>query len=283
MSDDEPSNLPAVLNIDTNLTKPIERAVGIIEKSLGQLWKPVGRVFNAYADGVATGIEARAARRIEIEGIRHQQNIEAITRKTMAYVQCEEGEEPSEDWIRQFFLFAQDCSEDNMQHIWAKLLAGEIDSPGAISRRLLNCVRLMSQDEAQAFMRLSQHIWTIKEATGPTMYGMVIDYVATGEAAGDIDVQDSWTVGIDDLHLLQDIDLCTQSTVSLSSDTTEFTCGKTSALIRPQDDADDELEIYTLTRIGVELMTLAGDERNEAYANQIIQYLDERKLIVVDP
>ena len=45
--------------------------------------------------------------------------------------------EPDHDWTARFFNYIQDVSSDEMQSLWAKVLAGEIERPGSrIHQRL---------------------------------------------------------------------------------------------------------------------------------------------------
>ena len=46
--------------------------------------------------------------------------------------------EPDPDWTARFFDYAQDISSEDMQRIWAKILAGEVESPGRTSLRTLD-------------------------------------------------------------------------------------------------------------------------------------------------
>ena len=57
------------------------------------------------------------------------------------------------DWTARFFDDAKDVSDKEMQKLWAKLLAGEVESPGSVSLRTLSILRNMTQKEAELFAR----------------------------------------------------------------------------------------------------------------------------------
>lgn len=62
--------------------------------------------------------------------------------------------EPDHDWIARFFEAVQDVSSDDMQKIWAKILAGEVENPGRASIRTLSILRNLDQTTAKLFQRL---------------------------------------------------------------------------------------------------------------------------------
>ena len=59
--------------------------------------------------------------------------------------------EPDPDWTPRFFDCVQDVSSEDMQKIWAKILAGEVESPGRTSLRTLDTLRNMTRRDAEMF------------------------------------------------------------------------------------------------------------------------------------
>ena len=59
--------------------------------------------------------------------------------------------EPDPDWTARFFNEVQDVSSEDMQKIWAKILAGEVESPGRTSLRTLDTLRDMTKKDAKMF------------------------------------------------------------------------------------------------------------------------------------
>ena len=64
------------------------------------------------------------------------------------------------DWTARFFDNAKDVSDKEMQNLWAKLLAGEVESPGSVSLRTLSILRNMTQKEAELFARAVNYIFS---------------------------------------------------------------------------------------------------------------------------
>jgi len=66
------------------------------------------------------------------------------------------SEEPVEkDWMNRFLNIAEDISDEDMQVIWGRVLAGEIKKPKSFSLRTLEVLRNMSKEEAFLLMRTS--------------------------------------------------------------------------------------------------------------------------------
>ena len=59
--------------------------------------------------------------------------------------------EPDPDWTARFFNDVQDVSSEDMQKIWARILAGEVESPGRTSLRTLDTLRNMTKSDAVMF------------------------------------------------------------------------------------------------------------------------------------
>ena len=62
------------------------------------------------------------------------------------------------DWTARFFNDVQDVSSEEMQRLWAKVLAGEVDQPGQFSLRTLDALRNMSVDEATLFAEACNYV-----------------------------------------------------------------------------------------------------------------------------
>lgn len=62
------------------------------------------------------------------------------------------------DWIIRFFDAVGNVSNQELQKLWGKVLAGEIKSPGTCSLRTMDIIHNMSQKEAEIFDRLSKYV-----------------------------------------------------------------------------------------------------------------------------
>lgn len=55
------------------------------------------------------------------------------------------------DWAARFFNEVQDISSEQMQILWARLLAGQARNPGSVSVRTLSVLKNLDQDTAELF------------------------------------------------------------------------------------------------------------------------------------
>lgn len=65
------------------------------------------------------------------------------------------------DWFVRFFEDAGNIGDEQMQELWAKVLAGEIDHPGTFSLRALDVLRNLSREEAEVLQTLGAYAVTI--------------------------------------------------------------------------------------------------------------------------
>jgi hypothetical protein len=97
--------------------------------------------------------------------LRRQRNIEAITDKAIEALPPAVSHDPiEEDWIAHFFEQCQDISNERMQTLWGKLLAVEVERPGAFSPRTVSLVRTLRPRDAEWFTRFCTFVW---EGNGP--------------------------------------------------------------------------------------------------------------------
>lgn len=57
-------------------------------------------------------------------------------------------------WVDSFVAGAEQAYDEDVQRLWGKLLAGEMENPGAYSKRAMTTLRDMSSREAELFERL---------------------------------------------------------------------------------------------------------------------------------
>lgn len=102
----------------------------------------------------------RTQTRMAYQELKKQQNIENVANKAVAVLADEEAVAPDpvdQDWLMRFFNTVEDVGNEEMQEIWARLLAGEVKKPGTFSLRTLETLRNMTQEEAVAFEKMCTH------------------------------------------------------------------------------------------------------------------------------
>src|SRR5437868_4297662 len=131
----------SLINIG-ELSRPATILVEKISDAVGGIFKPyqIVRVAKAeaHADRVraeaqieVSDIQRRAFHRFLNEEAKKQKNIEDITQKALPLLN--EDSKPSEiedDWITHFFDRCRLVSDDELQSLWSRVLAGEANSAG---------------------------------------------------------------------------------------------------------------------------------------------------------
>lgn len=102
-------------------------------------------------------IAKRASSRLAYQEINKQENIECVVDNAYSELKgkdLESEENVDKDWMLRFINSVEDISNEDMQKIWGKLLAGEIIKPHTFALRTLDVLRNLSQDEAKLFQRM---------------------------------------------------------------------------------------------------------------------------------
>lgn len=176
-------NLPETVE---KLVDPVEKLIETVARGVGKVYEPthVKRMAKAkaqeirtisaavrdnadlpmyYANGVV-GIDAtstsdlasRAAIRLGAQELRKQQNIESVihfSKNELEKVEGASSESVDPDWTTRFMNSVEDIGDEEMQKLWGKILAGEIKKPKSFSLRTLECIKNLSQQEAQLFYK----------------------------------------------------------------------------------------------------------------------------------
>lgn len=158
------------------LTKPAEILTNRVCDAIGGSFRPrqIRRVAQAEADakiinakseieckqlqeaaGFVDGdIGARAIRRMVEEEVKKQANIEEIT--SLAIEKLTNNAKPEDidqDFITNLFDKCKNVSDEDMQSLWASLLAGEANKPGSFSKRTVALVDSLDRKDAILFSR----------------------------------------------------------------------------------------------------------------------------------
>ncbi|XGV96379.1 MAG: DUF2806 domain-containing protein [Leptolyngbya sp. BL-A-14] len=173
-----------------NLGDVSKPAVVLIEKisdAIGGLFKPyhIRQIARAEADAdkikaiaqiEITELQQRALQRFVFEEAKKQNNIEAITAKALPYLNEDANpNDVEDDWITNFFDKSRLISDEHMQELWAKLLAGEANSPGSYSKRTIDLLSSLDKADALLFSTLCRFCFFLEEDISPLIYSQ--DYL----------------------------------------------------------------------------------------------------------
>ena len=125
--------------------------------------------------GTALTLGQRVTPRLQMQRERQQQNLEKIMALALEY--CPErvsAQEIDPDWFSQYCELVLNISNDNMQQLWAKILAGEIATPGRFSLKTLQILQQMSHKEAQSLqLAASLSCRSRQEQSGRIYFGYI--------------------------------------------------------------------------------------------------------------
>jgi hypothetical protein len=210
-------------------------------------------------------VETAAWQTIE-DSVRRQVNV------ANAIIHAEEQlrEDPQEppqrkiddDWLYRWRDYAGDVSAEEMQHLWGKLLAGELKAPGSYSLRFLDFLRNLSQSEARAIEKLSRF------AIGGILWR---DASSFFESEG---ISFSTLLEMQDLGVISGVESLGLQTTWKTTSSEKFVKALTSngkVLIAKHNDATKQLSlnIYILTAIGRQIVGLGKFEPHIDYLTKI--------------
>ena len=165
---------PSLINV-RGLTKPATVLVEKISNAVGILWEPtqIRRIAQAKSDAALIlanneieidDVKRRAARRFVEEETRSQQNMESIGIKAIPNLNPNAPtKDVEDDWIANFFDKCRIVSDNDMQDLWSRVLAGEANSPGSFSRKTVNLMADLDKASAQLFVSLCRFGWRIDD------------------------------------------------------------------------------------------------------------------------
>lgn len=127
-------------------SEPAGKLIEALRAATGVLYAPThlrrmaraesdASVIKAETDLKIKALEKRAARRVQAQEVRRQENIEAVvdgaTKELPANVTAQRLDE---DWTAEFFNNCQDVSDSKMQLLWSRILAGNLRRQGSSPR-----------------------------------------------------------------------------------------------------------------------------------------------------
>ena len=159
------------------VSKSINKLLGTISSAIGIVYEPTR--IKRLADAETYKIKALANAQIEAESLgntelatridevsrmvvakelRRQDNIAYIVNEAIKQIELKEqvsDEEVDPDWTTRFINIAQDISNEDMKNLWAQILAGEVAKPRTYSLRTLECLKNITKEEAELFVKVS--------------------------------------------------------------------------------------------------------------------------------
>lgn len=267
----------------SNLSKPADTLIKKVSDAVGVLYAPRQIKKMAEAEAEAAIIKAqseieisdlhrRAAHRLIGEEAQRQKNMEDITAKALPHLDEKATPDSMEnDWLVNFFDKSRIVSDNEMQELWSRVLAGEANTPGTYSKRTVNFLSDLDKAEAELFTKLCGFGWMIEE-----LVPLVLDVQA--------EIYNKHGINFNSLSHLESIGLIqfnSITNISLSNVPKRFAVlyyGKSLVLEMPKD-ANNRLGVgmVRLTKIGQEIAPICRSKPVEGFWGYVMdkwkQYL----------
>lgn len=171
--------MDSLVKIDGKL---IEKLIEVVSNAIGTLYEPRQLVRIACAEAEAERIKAiegakteallannderyaelsAIEKRVVAKELKRQKNINnvvAIAAQSLKDEKEVSSEPVNPDWATRFFDIAQDISDEAMQDLWGRILAGEVKRPKSYSFRTLDVLRNITREEAELFEKAAQYV-----------------------------------------------------------------------------------------------------------------------------
>lgn len=193
-------------------------------------------------DEIADYIEARETRKLN--------NVKSVLEKASSHFT--EGEKVSDepvdaDWTNRFIDIVEDISDETLQDIWGRIIAGEVKQPNSYSLRTLDLLRNITKEEAELFVKASKYYIETNFICTVTLH----ETLHLGETGliNSEDLTKDWSVEPNDVNK---IPVDKQNLLILHNNTDRrIRCN---------------ISVKKLTKAGIEIMTLIENpERSEFY------------------
>lgn len=272
------------------LSKPATVLIEKISDAIGGIFQPwqIRRVAEAEADAERikaaaqieiTKLERRTLQRFIAEEAKKQINIESITAKALP--QVEENAQPQnieDDWITNFFDKCRLISNEEMQILWSKVLAGEANSPGIYSKRTVNFLSSLDRSDAMSFQSLCNFGWFLENVT-PLIYDV------------DAEIYKRQGITFDSLTHLGEIGLLSFNNLSSYGlvglpKKVRITYHETPIDIEFENESDNQFNVgrIILSKVGRELAPICGSKPIPEFFDYTLEkWVQEMHLIVSSP
>lgn len=268
--------------------KPLEKLIDVISKGIGTVYRPRAIRKEAEAKSYEIEIIERAKSKALAEGkeidadvyeriqerllhkeTKRQNNIDSVSQIAAEQLSQEKtiSDEPvDDDWSARFFNIVEDISDEEMQNLWGRILAGEVKQPKSYSLRTLELLKNLSKEEASIFTKFAN----IRLASG--------DKHLIYNADNGKFLETEFGITFSDRLLLTELGLiASENNLEFSFNPTNKV--KTTNLLsygnkgivlhRAEDTPKQALQVLVFTKTGIELSRLVSQPFNENYIEKV--------------
>ena len=171
------------------------------------------------------------------------------------------------DWVARFFTDMQDVTSEHMQRIWAKILSGEVETPGRTSLHTLSVLKNMTQRDAKLFEHASKFVFD-NFVLNDDKYASQINQFP--EYSNFIELEN---------YGLFHTGSFLRVTIHIESEKLFFKMDTLYRMLANETPCIIEIPCYFLSKQGQELIRIIGSNISEEYLSVFSKFLYEKKKI----
>lgn len=274
-----------------DLSKPANTLIEKISDAIGGIFKPyqIKRVAEAEAQAdkikavtkiEITELQLRATQRFFIEEANKQNNIENITSDALGLLEKEsKPQNIDDDWIINFFDKARLISNEQMQKLWAKVLSGEANTPGTYSKKTIDILSSLSQDDAELFTKFCSYCFTIDDDSAIPMISGLNNQIFTQN-----NIDFPTIVRLESFNLIKETDNALGGYgLNITNDTFTINYFDKRANVELKNKSNKILRIgeVIFTHFGEQLAKLTEPKPVEGFFNYVLKHL-EKQINILD-
>ena len=231
----------------------------------------IDTLIREVSKGVSALSEGTLRRWNEKRDLIHAMNMCKIVEKARAKMGQESSTQESSKpfgvesgWLLNFLDKSKTVSDDEMQDLWASILAGEANNPGSYSTGTINLLPNLDQEDANLFVKLNSFTWLVIANRFPLIFDL------------DANIYRQNGITAETLILLDEIGLINYGGIQRTQLTTTlnpihlFYENKEILIEAPQFD----IGVVTLTRAGRQLLSICKSPKIEGFYQYVKDYIN---------
>lgn len=259
------------------ISKPISKLIDTFSAAVGHIFEPTSirrkalaeadaLIVSKVADAVSDDLAARARIRVQTQEFHRQLNIETILKETVAQLPEEVTEDPvHQDWVNRFLDNCQDVSAEELQKVWASVLARELTTPGSVSYKTLSTLSYLNKKDAGLFRTFCSFTW---EKSG---FFYHFKDPQTYDLLGEHGIVQSDIVHLTSLGLIDVGNLGLQFFIYPGEETIVSYFDQDFSLFLPGESEDVVCKVFMLSTAGRELFSLANPDSCPEYRDYVLK------------
>lgn len=201
-----------------------------------------------------------------------QKNLEQVLSKTEVILENEQtksqeniSESINEDWLSYYIEGASKISDEQVQELWAKILAGEIITPKTFSKRTLDVLLRLSTEEAKLFEKICGYVVEISN-----------NMILMNEGKLNAEYPYSEIMQLDECGLINSSGTNSINMTINPSDKLAIIYGQDAIIGQSKKQENVRLQIFPLTVAGTELLKITSPNRNYNYMQNLTNHLKNK-------